>query len=188
MTETSAAKAAATWTGIAEPGDTSAGALREQLGAEAALDWIARPYEPLPEEIKTPAGDKDPSAWKKHHQRWHQRLTELNIDAELAELETLGGHLVMPSDPDWPTQLNDLGNAAPAALWVMGEGTLPSADEQAVSTVGSTAATTYGITVAETLARELTGNGIQVISGGAYGIDAAAHRLRETQPAIRRGR
>ena len=176
MTETSAAKAAATWSGIAEPGDTWAGALREQLGAEAALDWIGRPYEPLLEEIKTPAGDKDPSAWKKRHQRWHQRLTELNIDAELAELETLGGHLVVPSDPDWPIRLNDLGYAAPAALWVMGEGTLPSADEQAVSIVGSRAATTYGITVSETLARELTANGIAVISGGACGIDAAAHR------------
>ncbi|WP_172191127.1 DNA-processing protein DprA [Actinomyces faecalis] len=52
-----------------------------------------------------------------------------------------------------------------------------------VALVGSRASTRYGETVAVQLASQVAGQGAVVVSGGAYGIDAAAHR-----GALRSGR
>ena len=91
-------------------------------------------------------------------------------------LAQLGGHLIIPTDPHWPTQLDDLGLATPPALWVVGNSQLPTPEQPSVSIVGARAATKYGLDVATRMACELTQANVQVISGGAYGIDAAAHR------------
>jgi len=45
-----------------------------------------------------------------------------------------------------------------------------------IALVGSRKATAYGIDVAEWISSELAGRGINIISGAAFGIDAAAHR------------
>lgn len=85
--------------------------------------------------------------------------------------------ILIPSDLDWPTGLESLAHRAPLALWAKGTTSLlrPSAPP-AIAIVGARAATGYGETVATELAGELADQGIPVVSGGAYGIDAAAHR------------
>lgn len=84
-----------------------------------------------------------------------------------------GGRILTPEDPGWPQGLQDLGPAAPLMLWVRGE--LPGPDVTSVAIVGSRECTGYGRAVAAELAQALTEAGQWVISGGALGIDEAAH-------------
>jgi DNA processing protein len=77
-----------------------------------------------------------------------------------------------PSSPDWPARLCHL-EAAPHGLWLLGA-TGPTAP--CVAVVGSRRATFSGFEIARSIGGELGAAGIQVISGMALGIDAAAHR------------
>jgi DNA processing protein len=78
--------------------------------------------------------------------------------------------LLRPEAGPYPEPLRELSK--PPRLWV--RGCLP--DAPAVAVVGSRRATEYGLGVAELLGHELGRAGITVVSGLAYGIDAAAHR------------
>lgn len=71
--------------------------------------------------------------------------------------------------------------ARPFALWVWGQ--LPFPGQESVSLVGARASTAYGNAVTTDLAYDLVSQGVCVVSGGAYGIDSAAHRgaLRSAQ-------
>src|SRR5204863_416164 len=69
-----------------------------------------------------------------------------------------------------------LGGTRPYALWLRGSASLPGVCVRSVSIAGSRAATAYGQHVSAEIAAGLAGTGWTVISGGAYGIDAAAHR------------
>ncbi|WP_409331491.1 DNA-processing protein DprA [Trujillonella humicola] len=120
-------------------------------------------------------------------------------DASLADLrraERCGGRLVVPEDEEWPrSALHALTVAAvsedpgspdqsdrttalvpPVALWVRGPARLADVVERSVAVVGARASTAYGEHVAGDLAHRLGESGWAVVSGGAYGIDAAAHR------------
>lgn len=105
------------------------------------------------------------------------QLHRVPADAGLAGLQQRGARLVCPGDTDWPGQLEDLGVSRPYALWVRGadRAGLGSCCQRAVAIVGSRAATAYGAHVATEIAASLSGQGWTVISGAAYGIDAAAH-------------
>jgi DNA processing protein len=81
-----------------------------------------------------------------------------------------------PGLQGWPSGLDDLGPAAPPCLWVRGEAQLDVPLERSVAVVGARASTAYGNHVAGELAAGLGARGVVVVSGGAYGIDAAAHR------------
>ena len=95
-----------------------------------------------------------------------------------------GQRFVMPGDDEWPTSLFDLRSVdqvrdlsgEPLGLWVSGDGRLAELVAGSVAIVGSRASTGYGDQVAADLAAELSEAGCAVVSGGAYGIDAAAHR------------
>jgi len=69
-----------------------------------------------------------------------------------------------------------LAEREPIGLWVCGPADLAGMDRQSVAVVGSRAATAYGEHVAADLSYALAGRGWAVVSGGAYGIDGAAHR------------
>lgn len=81
--------------------------------------------------------------------------------------------LVLESDPSYPAPLRELPDM-PVALFVWGE--LQERDRFAVSIVGTRNPTSYGRMVAERLARDLSEAGLTIVSGGAIGIDSAAHR------------
>ena len=95
---------------------------------------------------------------------------------DLDAIDALGGRLVCPGDAEWPAQLDDLGDRKPIALWVRGPVSLRDVTAQAVAVVGSRAATPYGNQVAAELTVDLGDRGWSSVSGGAYGIDTAAHR------------
>lgn len=88
---------------------------------------------------------------------------------------TLDARIIVPGDLEWPTTL-DLAEVSPIALWVWGAANLRLLALRSVAVVGARAATSYGEQVARRWAGELAARGWVVISGGAFGIDAAAHR------------
>ncbi|WP_250563445.1 DNA-processing protein DprA [Sphaerisporangium fuscum] len=107
---------------------------------------------------------------------WRARLRNADPLADLAEGERSGARLIIPGDVEWPTQLDDLGPERPLGLWLHGVGDLRFSCLRSVALVGSRAATPYGRHVAAELAADLSEAGWTVISGGAYGVDSAAHR------------
>lgn len=119
------------------------------------------------------------------------RLTEARhgIDSaaeDLGVLERLGGRLVTSTDDEWPllafTAFAGVDTKQrpeaypPLALWVIGPARLDEVPERAAAIVGTRAATVYGEHVAGELAAGLAERDAAVVSGGAYGIDGAAHR------------
>jgi DNA processing protein len=108
--------------------------------------------------------------------RWAPRIPDLAPERDLATMARLGGRLIVPSDDLWPAQLGDLGIQEPLCLWWRGlEQQLPGA-ARCVALVGSRDSTSYGASVTGDLAYSLSQRGFTVVSGGAYGIDAHAHR------------
>lgn len=97
----------------------------------------------------------------------------LGIDAEVALLESRGVRPVFEGDAGYPDLLV-ASHDPPAMLFVRGQ--LASAAEPAVAIVGSRSATTYGRVQSGRIAAELAARGVTVVSGGARGIDAEAHR------------
>ena len=120
-----------------------------------------------------------------------RRRTEARheIDCTADDLDLLrrrGGRLVPPDDDEWPA-LSFMAFAgapvrdkpegrAPLALWAVGPLRLDEVTERAVAIVGTRAATAYGEHVAADLSGGVCEQDVVVVSGGAYGIDGAAHR------------
>ncbi|GLU57829.1 DNA processing protein DprA [Paenarthrobacter ureafaciens] len=108
--------------------------------------------------------------------RWAPRVRDLAPERDLATMRRLGGRLVIPGDELWPGQLADLGLQEPLCLWWRGpERPIPS-PRRIIAVVGSRDSTSYGASVAGDFAHGLAQRGYSVVSGGAYGIDAHAHR------------
>lgn len=80
--------------------------------------------------------------------------------------------IVSKGDSDYPERLDKI-KGAPERLYVRGN--LPDPSRKTVAIVGARNASDYGLTLAKTVARILTLNGVQVISGLAMGIDTAGH-------------
>lgn len=114
------------------------------------------------------------------------RCDEDRVAADLAAAASVGARIVIPGDQEWPaetlhamtvaTAMGVQGMAPPLAMWARGGGDLPGLTDRAVAIVGARAATSYGIEQAAQLGFDLAERGWTVISGGAFGIDAAAHR------------
>ena len=167
--------ARASLTYLAEPGDPALGALLE--ACEPAEVVAAITAGTLPG--SGPARGESPARRRALNAalgRWRIRLSWLPDDAGLAEARRNGIRLVCPDDPEWPASLDELGPARPYALWLRGQADLRQACLRSVSMVGSRAATGYGAHVAGEIAADLGERGWGIVSGGAYGIDAAAHR------------
>ena len=126
--------------------------------------------------------DKFGKALATRRLRWNRRM-ERTLNAEAHMAATCGAWLVTPADPLWPRQLNDLGPARPYGLWCLGDSRhlLDLASAPSVALVGSRDPSIYGTEATTHLAAELARRGYTVISGGAMGIDIAAHRAALTQ-------
>jgi DNA processing protein len=94
-------------------------------------------------------------------------------ELELQRAQKLALAVICPDDQEYPEWLRHIANQ-PVILYIKGD---PAAlAEPGISVVGSRAASSYGLQMAGTLAGQLAGQGITVISGLAVGIDSAAHR------------
>jgi DNA processing protein len=162
--------ASAVWTAIAEGGDRVAGALVGALGPVEALRLV------LADGDGRDASGVGAKEWADAQARWRPRFVQEEIDRPFDVARRNGVGLVVPGEPWWPAQLDDLGAHTPLCLWVRGDRAVLRLLDPSVALVGARAATGYGEHVAREVAAELAGRGIAVVSGAAYGIDGAAHR------------
>lgn len=160
-------RARAALTRVLEPGDEHGGRWLREYGAVRLLELLTA-AEAQP---GTPGGV---GAERLAGYRRRAALADPGRDLELAA--AAGGRFVHPGSPEWPTQLDDLGDAKPVGLWVRGSPSLRTWALRSVAVVGARACTPYGAHMAQTLAAGLAERGWVVVSGAAYGIDGAAHR------------
>ncbi len=148
-------------------------ALRIATGQQAAGPELEREMSRLLEENGSGGGWTGLGTALK---RWAPRVPDLAPERDLATMQRLGGRMIIPSDELWPHQLADLGLQEPLCLWWRGvEQQLPGA-AKSIALVGSRDSTSYGSSVTGDLAYSLAQRGFTIVSGGAYGIDAHAHR------------
>jgi DNA processing protein len=151
-------------TRVLEPGDETGGRWVRELGADAVVRRLRDRGEPLP----------GASA-----RRWAgllARAAHAQPHRDLATAHDAGVRFVLPDTTEWPSQLDDLGDARPLGLWVRGIPDLRMWALRSVAVVGARACTAYGAHMATTLSAGLAERGWIVVSGGAYGVDGAAHR------------
>lgn len=176
----------AMWSAIAESTLPVAHTLIATYGPIGALDrvasWVDRGA---------------PGPYRDALDRLAPRLATTSIERLVDRHLAYGGFVLTPEDDAWPEGLNDLGPAAPLALWGRGGAALGPVPERGapnvgpgsvesptaggsgtgmIAMVGARAATGYGLDFATTASGQLATMGYTVVSGGAYGIDAAAHR------------
>ncbi|GAB3647194.1 DNA-processing protein DprA [Glycomyces tarimensis] len=157
---------------MVEPGDAE---LDDLLGDVGPIEAVGRIWEgEVPERLRritsaTVVCTRDPRE---------------RCEALVKATSSCGSRVLVPGDADWPEQLRDLHLVCdneephlrpPRCLWVRGEGRLAAMCRQSVAIVGARAASEYGLHVADDLAADLTEAGWTVVSGGAFGIDRAAH-------------
>jgi DNA processing protein len=181
LTDEAYARAALTW--LAEPADHWLSQLLRQHGAETTLDAIKTGRPPAhtgPASTTTAATATVAGASRRPlraaMERWRARLPELPSPGQVADFQRAGIRLVTPQDAEWPGQLADLEGEQPYALWLRGQADLRFSCLRSVAIVGSRAATAYGCYVASEFAASVAARGLAVVSGGAFGVDAAAHR------------
>lgn len=169
--------ARAAWSGIAETGDGIAGRLLLAVGAIAALELVTGGHaEVLRRAIEDRLGEPIPErAVAEGLERWRPRLGADKALGHLRSGRFLGATLVIPGDPEWPAELDDLGEHRPIALWCRGDQRLLT-HPLPIAIVGARAATGYGEQVAAEAAVGLGDRGFTIVSGAAYGIDGMAHR------------
>lgn len=106
------------------------------------------------------------------------RAEGYDVLADLHRLDRIGGRFVVPGDAEWPAFSLDWPagvEAPPLGLYLRGPQVLAEVVEQAVAIVGARASTVYGAHVAGEIGLGLADRGWAVVSGGAYGVDGAAH-------------
>jgi DNA processing protein len=144
-----------------EPGDGTTSLLIRQIGAVRALErsLVPKPGSQLAE-----------------------RLHDVDPARQLEQAARCGIRFLVPGDPEWPTQLDQLDDAitdqgfggTPPGLWV--KGPMPLTElSPSVAVVGSRAASVYGVEMTRALCEHLAISRVPVVSGGALGIDFGAH-------------
>lgn len=144
---------------IVEPEDRAIGGLVEQHGPQWVLDRIASGR------LQLRSGAV-----------LRERLRRFDPDGAGSAAAHIGARILVRGDAQWPTQLDDLGPTRPFALWVLGAADLRLALIRSVAVVGARASTPYGEQVARQWCSQFAECDVGVVSGGAFGIDAAAHR------------
>ena len=102
--------------------------------------------------------------------RWPRTI---DLQKELQWIREFGCEVLTPEDENYPRLLRQIYDP-PLVLYT--KGVLTEKDRNAVALVGSRQTTQYGTEVARKLAYQLAYVGVTVVSGGARGIDTAAHQ------------
>ena len=178
-------EALVSWSVCSEPGDEAAGMIREALGPERSIALVREGSASLLLAAVDGAGFADEATSRfgdlnrvleDSLQRWLPRLRE--FDPTLISRDLLSGKQpwLHQEHEHWPSGLNDLHWGAPAMLWVSGSTQAVASLDKSVAIVGSRSCTGYGEHVTNELVGTVSERGYSIASGGALGIDGAAHR------------
>lgn len=110
---------------------------------------------------------------------WRERTRPaMSIDRLVERIRACEQYeMIVPGDTSWPTAFNDLGHQAPYVIWAKGDlSQLAATPHSLVAITGARASTSYGQQVAEDIAGGLAHDKYVCVAGGAYGIEAVAHR------------
>jgi DNA processing protein len=175
LAEDRMARIALTW--LAEPGNRAVWAMVQAGGAPATLDRL------LTGDI--PDGSLRGTVIARSANGDARRMAE----AALHRADRLGARVVIPADDEWPIRVDELAaleldsggrinqdTRPPLCIWARGPWRLQQAFDRSVAVVGARACTPYGQHTTNDIAYGLAEHGWTVVSGGAFGIDAAAHR------------
>ncbi|MFB7438591.1 DNA-processing protein DprA [Streptomyces mirabilis] len=149
---------------VIEPGDEVCGRWLRAVGAAEVVRRLVA------------GGEQARGVTDKRWAGLRARAERADPERDLAVAREAGTRFVCPGDPEWPAQLDDLGDTRPIGLWVRGRPSLRIWALRSVAVVGARACTEYGAHMAATLGAGLAERGWVVVSGGAYGVDGAAHR------------
>ncbi len=144
------------WSRLAEPGDPRLAELVAAVGAGAAL---------------TALWERDVSWMAKYR----ARMATVHPVRDIESIQRLGGRVIIPSDMQWPPGCADLA-VPPLCLWVRGPLDVDQLGVRSVSIVGARAASAYGEHIAAEFGYGMAAADYVVLSGLAFGIDAAVHR------------
>jgi DNA processing protein len=173
--EDRAARVALTY--LAEPGNRAIWSLVQEHGAADTLERLLSddfPDQAVRSSVRARRQGLDP-----------RRFAETTLH----RAARLGARIVVPSDDEWPSRVDALALLEletpgrinrdvrpPLCVWVRGGWKLGETLERSVAVVGARASTGYGNQVTSEIAYGLVEHDWAVVSGGAFGIDAAAHR------------
>lgn len=104
---------------------------------------------------------------------WTDLARKYRQGSSLKALASKGITTVVLGEDSYPGLLKEIGDP-PLALFL--RGILPPPDSVFIAVVGSRNPTPYGVEIAKKLGRELSADGVSVVSGAAIGIDSSAHR------------
>ncbi|MDB6426560.1 DNA-processing protein DprA [Curtobacterium sp. 20TX0008] len=178
------AAARVAWSAVVEPGDAVAGILVQGLGAERSFALVRSACDDGPVGLldscidRGVPGAESPAPFARTLrialERWRPRLARVDVLTTLEAARAVGARLVVPGTAGWPTGVDDLGPHAPVVLWTRSG---RRASGPALAVVGSRANTVAGAEATAEIASAAADAGCTVVSGGAYGIDATAHRV-----------
>jgi DNA processing protein len=106
-------------------------------------------------------------------ERTIRSVREAHAPQLLESIAAAGAKFIIPEEEIWPTLLNDL-STPPIGLIV--KGCIQALHMPSLSIVGTRNPTNYGVRIAADFAAGFVDREWAIVSGGAYGIDAAAHR------------
>ena len=148
---------------LSEPADGALGIRIAEVGAVQVADEVIRGRCPIPSQRSLLArlAGSDPHGL---------------VQRDLEAADRCGARALVPATPEWPRQLDDLGERAPLLLWARGAADLRLTALRSLAVVGTRTATPYGEAIARRWSADLASSGWTIVSGAAFGIDAAAHR------------
>ena len=133
--------------------------------------WSREIAEKSPEEVLDEIEAGKYSTSKRSIERVQKRLKDRSLDSLLEEISLSGGEFIGRGTSKWPHSLDELVSPP---LGIIVKGLIPRCNS--IALVGTRNPTTYGARIASEFASGFADREIEVVSGGAYGIDTHAHR------------
>jgi DNA processing protein len=110
---------------------------------------------------------------KEKYGRITERVRSFKAEKAMEAIDDAGATFLTPEDPRWPIKVNQLP-CPPIGLVV--KRNVEILRNNSFSIVGTRKPTAYGVSTATEFATGFVDRGWDIVSGGAYGIDSAAHR------------
>ena len=102
-----------------------------------------------------------------------EKMKNFDSAQSFQSIEKTGSHFIIPGDAGWPLRVDEL-ESPPIGLIV--KGNLEVLNNPSLAIVGTRNPTPYGVRIAGDFAAGFVDREWDIVSGGAYGVDSAAHR------------
>ena len=174
------------WGLCADPGDRFAYAFCQAEGLVGALERLRSRDSPRVIALSLSGLIDSDESLTTQITSWRARDSTEHTALSLATGAASGVRVLGENDREWPAALANLGDHQPLSLWVLGESALLQATRAWIGVVGSRRASPTGVSATRSLVVPAVLGERGVISGGAIGIDTAAHQaaLERSIPTV----